>query len=263
MSGITNKANRVHSSSTKTFKSTAESPRKRIEWNSYLTENQYKLDEERFLRRKQMLISKNNILLNIQEEKRSTHNKVKKLGKTRSNRTKSIDADSLISDLDALEIENLDKYDVNALDMLNNQAIAEHCHKADGANLKLSKKNACSSDDGKSKQFCSTVHRHGVSFRTAIPTARPTPSYAQSSIAATPTHSGVVSRTGNIFEEVDATDEDAVDISTQLKILGDELKYYEQLSGKKSVFSIEVRKKFQFVHYFIRLILSLMYRNLI
>jgi hypothetical protein len=219
-------------------------------WNTYLTDDNYKISEEELLKRKQMHMSKHNILLDGGAEKTKRTIK-KKIVKKQPKAQADMDNDSVVSELEAHDRH------IDAIDMLDDE---EESRQQRGN--KENKQNGAARPS-----FCSTVKTRASSTPRAVRlpgTPSKPPSRAQyfhhqfsspSPVAQTDDASEVSVRAGSAprapvsavsvthgLEGGGVLDEDLEDILAQIEMLTGEMQYYEELSGRKNIFNFDVSR---------------------
>lgn len=185
-------------------KSDASSKRREAGWNSYLTDDKYKISQESLLKKKQLYVSKNNILASGGCNKAP---RIKKIIKKKE----GMDDISFVSDI----ADNNLHVDEDAIDFLDMENIAG------------------------SLQDIRKLHKTAVSHKSDCVIVKPTMKPPFSHIQAAPVAATASKLSTNVMQVTDL-DEDMIDIIEQISVLSGELKYYEELSGKKSIFDTDV-----------------------
>ena len=176
-------------------------------WNTYLTDDTYKISQESVLKKKQLYVSKHNILLESNINKSAPR-------KTKIIRKKIVqDDDSFISDL----ADNNLHVDGDALDFLDSEDFGDSMQQFNNPISNVT------------KSIPIHTQRNDYQYQTYPPK----PPIPRSSITS-------ASNSNSTALQLPELDEDMTDIIDQISVLSDELKYYEELSGKKSIYNTNV-----------------------
>lgn len=195
----------VTNSSKTSTKSTTTTPSK--EWNAYLTDDhKFRLSNEEILRKKQQIISKHNIFLNPSPPVMKKP-KIKK-NKPRDQRFKKEDTDHEIDNFET-GLTSLDLLDASEPELTDDEEDEIEYHDEDHSATKI-KKVALRSSENQARSF--KVSRSGS--KTPPQTKKTQPQLPHASL------------------------KDLKDITTMIQALHQELKYYEELSGRRSFLDV-------------------------
>lgn len=235
--------------------------RGRPEWNSYLTDNSYSLSPAETIKKKSMFLSKHNILVDLKEEGSPRKTLVRR--KTTSPRSsKTARTKHASEDIHSDSESELDPNDITALDLLEtaectitpivqrstkktpNVYVARTKHRNAARTRRWSESNSIgakpSSSTGDHQRYPSASS--ASSAKTHVPPMKSGASSAASSLNhSSHSHSKLHTKAAN-DEANEECDAEMLTIIEQLTALSTELHYFEQLSGKKSVFDDEVNQ---------------------
>lgn len=220
--------------------------RRKQEWNSYLTDgNRFKITKEELEKRKKLLESKHNILSDNYQPPKLTHKakmKIKKLTEetieeqesnleSMSANVGSLDGGKSSLDLIALDSDNEETHQTPSKQQ--NYSTPRKSNKStDNQHKSSSKTNTPRSVASKDED----TRERRQSSRSLSPSK--TIQYSSMSNIKTPTKQPFIGADDRI------EDEDVGSMLDEIKVLLTELRYYEEVSGRKSILEHKVRMIF-------------------